>query len=314
MKQTRIKDVSIIIVIGERYNDIKTVFQEYKAAIETSTENYEFIYVIDGKYPEALSDLKSLKNKGEPIRIFAFSSWFGEAAALRIGFEHARADILMTLPAYLQVKPDSLPTLLDGLDGNDMVIGKRWPRVDSKLNRVQTKLFHKIQSMVTDSVFSDMGCGVRAFSRKVATEVSVYGDQHRFFPLLASQKGFRVTEIELPQSEMDMQKRLYKPGVYFRRFLDILTVFFLVKFTKKPLRFFGLIGSIIFILGLLVLTYVAFERIFFGMPLADRPALLLSSLFIVLGVQVFVLGLIGELVIFTHATELDEYEIEEIVE
>jgi glycosyltransferase involved in cell wall biosynthesis len=314
MNQTSIKDVSIIIVIGERYNDIETVFQEYKTAIESSADNYEFIYVIDGKHPKALSDLKALKNKGESIRIFAFSSWFGEAAALRVGFEHARADTLVTLPAYLQVKPDSLPKLLESLDGNDMVIGKRWPRVDSRLNQVQTKLFHKMQSLVTDNIFSDMGCGVRAFSKKIANEVSVYGDQHRFFPLLASQKGFRVAEIELPQSELDMQKRLYKPGVYLRRLLDILTVFFLVKFTKKPLRFFGLIGSIVFILGLLFLAYVVFERIFFGMPLADRPALLLSSLFIVLGVQVFVLGLIGELVIFTHATELDEYEIEEVIE
>ena len=314
MNQTSINDVSVIIVIGERYNDIETVFYEYKKAVESSAENYEFIYVIDGKYPEALNDLKKLKNEGEPIRIFAFSSWFGEAAALRVGFENASSDTIITLPAYLQVKPDSLPKLLNSFDGNDMVIGKRWPRVDSKVNQVQTKLFHKLQDLITGNVFSDMGCGVRVFSKKVANEVKIYGDQHRFLPLLASQKGFRVAEIELPQSKMDMQKRLYKPGVYLRRLLDILTVFFLVKFTKKPLRFFGLIGSIIFILGLVFLAYVAFERLFFGLPLADRPALLLSSLLIVLGVQVFVLGLIGELVIFTHAAELDEYEIEEIVE
>jgi len=159
-----------------------------------------------------------------------------------------------------------------------------------------------------------MGCGVRLFSKKVAQEVTIYGDQHRFLPLLVSQKGFRVAEVELPQSQSDMHKRLYTPGVYLRRLLDILTVFFLVKFTKKPLRFFGLIGSIIFILGLLFLAYVVFERLFFDLPLADRPALLLSSLLVVLGVQVFVLGLIGELVIFTHATELDEYEIEEIID
>ncbi len=315
MNQNSIKDVSVIIIIGERYNDIDTVFYEYKAAIESCAQSYEFIYVLDGKHPEELNKLKSLKNKGESIRIFAFSSWFGEAAALRVAFEHARADTLITLPAYLQVKSDSLPKLLSSLDGNDMVIGKRWPRVDSKINQLQTKLFHKLQSLAaTESVFSDMGCGVRAFSRKVADEINIYGDQHRFFPLLASQKGFRVAEIELPQSDMDMQKRLYKPGVYLRRLLDILTVFFLVKFTKKPLRFFGLIGSIIFILGLVFLAYVVFERLFFDMPLADRPALLLSSLLIVLGVQVFVLGLIGELVIFTHATEIDEYEIEEIIE
>lgn len=314
MSEKLLMDISIIIVIGERYDEIKTVFGEYKAALESQTSSYEFIYVLDGQHPEALAKLKGLKDAGESIRIFTFSSWFGEAAALRVGFENARADKLVTLPAYIQVKPDSLIKLFSSLDGNDMVIAKRWPRIDSKLNRVQTNLFHKIQGWVTKSGFSDLGCGVRAFTKKVANEVSIYGDQHRFFPLLAAQKGFKVSEVELPQSESDMQKRLYKPGVYMRRVLDILTVFFLVKFTKKPLRFFGLIGSIIFVLGLLFLAYVVFERLFFDMPLADRPALLLSSLLIVLGVQVFVLGLIGELVIFTHATELDEYEIEEVIE
>ncbi len=313
MSQTNL-NISVIIVIGERYGDVETVFYEYKNALKAATETYEFIYVLDGQHPEAMEKLKVLKSKGEEIRIFSFSSWFGEAAALRVGFEHARADILLTLPAYLQVKSDSLVKFLQQLEGNDMVIGKRWPRVDSKFNQLQTKIFHKIQSLVTKSGFSDLGCGVRAFVKNVANEVNVYGDQHRFLPLLASQKGFRVAEVELPQSESDMQQRLYKPGVYMRRILDILTVFFLVKFTKKPLRFFGLIGSIVFILGLLFLFYVIAERLFLGMPLADRPALLLSSLLVVLGVQIFVLGLIGELVIFTHATEIDEYEIEEVID
>lgn len=314
MNQISSQDVSVIIVISNRYDDIETVFNSYKQAIESKVASYEFIYVLDGQHPDALVKLKGLKDKGENIRIFSFTGWFGESAALRVGFEHASANTLLTLPPYLQVKPDGLVKLLSQLEGNDMVVGKRWPRIDSRLNRLQTGLFHKIQGMVTKSSFSDLGCGVRAFTKKVATEVSVYGDQHRFMPLLVEQKGFKVAEVELAQSESDMHKRLYTPGVYLRRLLDILTVFFLVKFTKKPLRFFGLIGSVIFVLGLLFLAYVVIERLAFDLPLADRPALLLSSLLIVLGVQVFVLGLIGELVIFTHATELDEYEIEEIIE
>lgn len=314
MPENKIKSLSIIIVISERYDDVDQVFHEYKKVISECVQSYEFIYVIDGQHPLPLKKLKQLKSDGEKIKIYKFSSWFGEAAAMRVGFDHASKSILMTLPAYLQVRADSLPRLLDSLHGNDMVVAKRWPRIDSKVNRFQTKLFHWVQGLVTNKGFSDLGCGVRIFSKRLAQEVSVYGDQHRFMPLLAAQKGFGVKEIELPQSENDMQNRVYKPGVYMRRFLDILTVFFLVKFTKKPLRFFGLIGSIVFILGLVFLAYVVFERLLFGMPLADRPALLLSSLFIVLGVQVFVLGLIGELIIFTHAADIDEYEIDEIIE
>jgi hypothetical protein len=143
--------------------------------------------------------------------------------------------------------------------------------------------------------------------------VPIYGDQHRFLPLLATRRGFRVREIRVRQSEKDRFDHGYGAKAYLQRFLDIFTVVFLVRFTKKPLRFFGMIGSVTFLLGAVFLTYVVIERLFFGEPLSDRPALLLSSLLVVLGLQIFALGLLGELIIFTHAGELKEYTIEKIV-
>jgi hypothetical protein len=130
---------------------------------------------------------------------------------------------------------------------------------------------------------------------------------------MAHRQGFRVIELDVTQSESDKYRRIYAPGVYVRRLLDLLTIFFLVKFTKKPLRFFGLVGTTLFGLGVVSSLYLIIERLFFAVNLADRPALFLSSLLIVLGVQIIAIGLIGEIIIFTHAKDLKEYKIDKII-
>ena len=307
------KELSVIVPISERHDDVITLYKEYKTAIESYTKDYEFVYVLDGNFPKAQELLKTLYHNGEPIKILKLSKWFGEATALTAGFGKSRGKKILTLPAYYQIEPSKINKILNALSEADMVIAWRWPRKDSAFNRIQNKVFHSILNSMIEDNYHDLGCGVRAFWRRVADEVPVYGDQHRFLPVLASKRGFRILEIQVEQSQHDTRMRLYRPGVYLRRLLDILTVFFLTKFTKKPLRFFGLIGTGTFALGGLFLIYLIFERIFLGAPLADRPLLLLSSLLVVLGVQIFSIGLIGELIIFTHAKSIKEYTIEEIV-
>jgi hypothetical protein len=149
--------------------------------------------------------------------------------------------------------------------------------------------------------------------RRVLEEISLYGDQHRFLPVLANRQGFRILEVEVAQSPLDRYDRGYPARDYAHRVLDIFTVFFLVRFTKKPLRFFGMIGASTFVIGALLVAYLAIERLVFQHALADRPALLLSSLLVVLGMQLFALGLLGELIIFTHARDIKDYQIDEVV-
>jgi hypothetical protein len=160
----------------------------------------------------------------------------------------------------------------------------------------------------------DLGCGARAMKRRVLEELSLYGDQHRLLAVLADRQGFRVTEVELRQSERDRFEGIYRPREYAHLVLDVFTVFFLVRFTKKPLRFFGMIGATMFGLGVFVVLYLVFTRLAFGESLADRPALLLSSLLVVLGLQLFALGLLAELIIFTHARHLKDYQAAEIIQ
>lgn len=306
-------DLSVIIPISERFDEVTELYHAYRAALDTTGRSFEIIYVLDGEFPDCRTELEALRSSGENITIIQLAKSFGEATAITAGFENSSGKLIVNLPAYHQVEPAEIPKLLEAMDGHDMVIARRWPRVDSGLNQLQTKVFHGLANALTESRFRDLGCGARVFRRQVMDEVPVYGDQHRFLPVLAQRRGFRVAETDVAQSTRDSFRRIYRPGVYPRRVLDVLTVFFLVKFTKKPLRFFGLIGTTMFSLGGLFLLYLVIQRMFMDIALADRPALLLSALMVVLGAQLFALGLIGELIIFTHARELKEYTIAEIV-
>jgi hypothetical protein len=306
-------ELSVIIPVSERYDATRELYNEYKRAVVAAVTDVEFVYVLDGPFEEVYRELLSLRSEGEPIRVVRLSRQFGEATALSQGAAHAGADTLLILPAYYQVEPASITEFIGTLGDADLVVARRWPRLDSNLNRLGTRLFHRLLRFVTGHSFRDVGCSARMVRRRVFDEVNVYGDQHRFLAMLADQRGFRVREVDLPQARQDPRVRVYRPGVYLRRVLDLLAVFFLVRFTKRPLRFFGLAGSALVVLGSVVLAAVSFQKLFLAMSLADRPALLLGALLLVLGVQLFALGLIGELIIFTHARELKEYTVAETV-
>jgi glycosyltransferase involved in cell wall biosynthesis len=306
-------EITAVIPVGDRHDDIRDLYEDYKRGVSGLGRSCEFIFVLDGEYPEVLEQLTALQQQGDRLKIIRLSKRFGEATALTAGFDHAMGDIILTLPAYYQVEPSEIPKLFEELAHCDMVISYRWPRAGSKFELVRRNLFHKILKSFTGASYNDLGCGVRAFKRQIAQEVTIYGDQHRFLPVLANRVGFKVREVQVSQSPRDHFQGSYRPREYLHRLLDIFTVFFLVRFTKKPLRFFGMIGAVTLAVGAVFLIYLIFERLFMGVPLAERPALLLSSLLVVLGVQILALGLIGELIIFTHARDLKEYTVDEIV-
>ncbi len=304
--------LTVIIPITERYDPITELFHEYKQGIDATGLEYEIIYILDGPHPDALEELEKLQ-KNEKFSIITLAKTFGEATALNAAFSKATGDIFLTLPAYQQIETDEIYKLVTAIKDNDMVLARRWPRRDSMTNRLQTRIFNFLLRLSTSLKIHDAGCSVRVFTRNVIDEVHLYGDLHRFFPVLAHRQGFRVIELDVAQSEKDIHRRIYTPGLYVRRLLDLLTIFFLIKFTKKPLRFFGLVGTTIFSVGVISSLYLIWQRLFLNIALADRPALILSSLLVVLGIQIIAIGLIGEIIIFTHAKDLKEYKIDRII-
>jgi glycosyltransferase involved in cell wall biosynthesis len=306
--------VSVIIPVGDRQTPIAELFAEYKAGLQSLRTPYEIIFVIDGPQPAYESALLRLAAAGEPLTIVTLTRRFGEATALMIGFEHACGAIIVSLPAYLQVAGSEIGKLMTALDTADIAVGYREPRAGGWFQSLRRNAFHGLLRFVTRLQFRDLGCNARAFKRKILDEIHLYGDQDRFLPVLAERQGFRVAEVPLRQATDRLRPEAYKPRSYLRGFLDIFTVFFLVRFTKRPLRFFGMVGLVTLSVGVLELVYLIFERVYFHSPLADRPALLLAALFIVLGVQIFALGLLGELIIFTHAGGSKDYQVDRVIQ
>lgn len=315
-KKTQSIDLSVVVPISERYDDLRSLYMQHAKEFSAGGYSYEFIFVLDGPHPEALETLLKLKTEYPRIKVVKLSHWFGEATALSAGFESAGADVIVTIASYFQVEPNEVTHILKKLkgEGKDLVISWRHPRIDSMFNRVQSRIFHSITQLLTGMRYHDISCGLRAMKRQVAEEVQLYGDLHRFFPLLAYQRGFKVAELPVRQSGLDVKKRIQPPGVYLRRLLDILTLFFVFKFTKKPLRFFGLLGSGLFGGGAIITGYLGIYRLLGMGPIAGRPLIVLGALLIVLGVQLFSIGLLGEIIIFTHARESKEYQVDEILE
>ncbi|UCE63034.1 MAG: glycosyltransferase [Nitrospirota bacterium] len=309
-------DLSVVIPISERCDDLRQLYEDTWRELSSSGYTTEFIYVLDGPFDTVARDLQILKQTHSDVRIILLNHSVGEATALSVGFEHARGRYILTLASYYQVAPLELKKILgqfiEGKD--DLVISWRYPRIDAYFNRVQSKVFHWIVKLLTGSPFHDISCGLRIMKAEVAKEVSLYGDLHRFYPLLALRRGFKVREIQVQQSEHNRKIRLNSLGDYVRRLLDIFVLFFLFRFTKKPLRFFGLIGLGVFGIGAMVTGYLGFERLFLGVPLLERPLLIASALMIVLGMQLFSVGLLGEIIIFSHSRESKEYHIREILD
>ncbi|HEX5759847.1 MAG TPA: glycosyltransferase [Thermoanaerobaculia bacterium] len=308
-------ELSIVVPVGHRAGDLAALHRETAAELARLGRRFEFLFVVDARRRDVLPALRRLQQEAEhEVVIVVMGGAFGESASLSMGFERAHGETVITLPAYFQVEPSGLGALLAALEaGADLAVARREPRVDSWWNRVQSRLFHGFVRRLTSTDFRDVACGVRAMRRRVARELNLYGGMHRFIPVLALARGFSVREVPIPQRREDAPSRYHRPGVYIGRLLDVLTIFFLVKFTRTPLRFFGPVGMGLFSVGFLIDLVVAAQKLFLERGLSDRPLLLLGVLLMILGVQTLSIGLLGEIIIFTHARNVRDYQVAEVL-
>lgn len=293
--------VSVIVPVSERPHDLVDLYRDYSRELGRFEPKHEFVFVSQPWFTKLTEPLKELAAAGESISVFQVGQAVGEAALVKLGAAQSRGDIVLTLPCYRRIVASSLPGLLAALEGGaDMAVARRWPRRDSWINRLQNRAFHALLRRSGSGRIHDVACGVRAMRREVLDDIPLYGDYYRFLPLLALREGYKVEEVDCPQHPADLQPRVYSPGVYLRRLIDIFGIFFLLRFTEKPLRFFGLLGAGFSITGGVVLLVLFIERLG-GQGIANRPLLLLGVLLFVLGVQAIALGLIGEIIVHLHA-------------
>lgn len=303
--------VSVVIIVSERPEPLDALYEEYVSALRAAGySDFEFIVVAGRDVRRLVLPLLRLAREGEPIRVLESAHNVGEATLLRSAFGHCAGSIVAVVPAYRRIEASGLPPLIRRVEEGaaDLVVACRSQEGDPWTNRVQRRLVHALVRGTVGGSFHDLGSGVRVMRGEVIREVPLYGEFLRFLPLLAAREGFATEEVVVPQHPADRRARIYSPGIYLRRLIDLAGVFFLVRFREKPLRFFGLFGSSLAIVGGVLLAVMFVQRLM-GQGLAERPLLLLAVLLTVIGLQAIALGLVGEIIVHASARHATNYRL-----
>jgi Glycosyl transferase family 2 len=309
--------VTVVVPVQSPDAEVRAVAQALGNELDREGRTYEIIFIFDGVQGSAYKAAQELRREHADrpglIKIISFKSPFGESVCLSAAFERSSGRYLLTSPQYVQIDPLEVGPMLAALDGGaDFVIPWRHPRVDPVLNRIQSAFFNWVIRRIIRGQFRDLNCYFRALRREVLEDISIYGDMYRFLPVMAFRHGFKVVELPVRHLKEWGRAGFFGLGVYVRRFLDILAVMFLTKFTLKPLRFFGTLGGLLMLIGGGICSYLAIDKLVYHQAIADRPLTLLGVLLVVLGVQIVGFGLVGEIIIFSQARNLKEYRVERL--
>ncbi len=292
--------ISIIIPFHNEKENIPVLAEQLVDILKTTAvkEKWEIILVDDGStenYKLQITNDKSNPN----VKIFKHKKRLGKGAALKTGIENSQGDVVVFMDGDLQDDPEDLPKFLEKInEGFDFINGIREKRQDNLIVKFYSKIVAWFLKSFLSSPYTDINCGYKAFKRDVLKDFIFYGNNFRFFPLAMFYNGYKVTEISIKNNERKFGKSKFGPSKLFTGLLDTLTAYFLFKFSEKPLHFFGTIGGITFLIGFLISLYLTIERLFFGVLLVTRPLLWLGILLIIIGIQVMMTGIIGELIVY----------------
>jgi CTP:molybdopterin cytidylyltransferase MocA len=278
----------------------------------STTLDHELVVAMDGDQGDLPRRVRERLSGMANARVVALNSRQGQLATLRAGIAVSTGRYVITFPAYPQVDPSSVPAVLERLQaGADYVVGYRADRRASWFNLIVAGLFNRMVRYASDTQFRDIACGTHGLRREIAASLPSYGDNQLYLPILAAREGFRVEEAALKQHPTAPRLRVFSPTTYLARALTLMTLAFLLRFTQKPLRPFGALGVTLFVLGGGIGLVLVWQRVFGNQRLADRPMLLFALLLVTAGLQVIILGLLGELLIYLHFRDQVQYRIGE---
>lgn len=313
------RKLSIVIPVFNEEESLPVLYQEVEKSIQETIASglisaYEILFISDGCTDGSIDAVKKLIAQDSNVHLIVFRKNFGKAAALQAGFRHSTGDIVITMDADLQDDPKEIPRFIEKIDeGYDLVSGWKYNRLDPLEKRLPSKLFNKVTSTLSGVKLHDFNCGFKAYRREVVKSIDIYGELHRYIPVLAHRKGFRIAELTVTHHKREFGKSKYGFERYLRGLFDSLTTSFLSKYYDRPMYFFGKIGLLLLLAGLAIcagLTVVWFM----GNPIGNRPMLLLGVLCIILGVQSISTGFIGDMIVdSTYRSRYDESHIEEIL-
>ena len=310
--------ISVVVPVHDEERSVALLYEELQAALEPSGEPWEAIFVDDGSLDGSFAALTRLHARTANVRVVRLRRNFGKSAALAAGFAQAQGETVVTIDGDLQDDPSEIPRLLAKLEeGFDLVSGWKARRRDPWRRRVVSRIFNAVTSRVSGLRLHDMNCGLKVYRTEVVRGLPLYGELHRFIPVLAYYRGFRVAELPVNHRPRTHGRSRYGLERYLRGFLDLLTVTFMGRYRHRPLHLFGGLGFVLGLLGTVILVYLTVLKAT-GEAIGQRPLLTLGVLLVVVGLQFFSLGLLSEMVTSHHeeragAGEREGAQVEEIL-
>lgn len=306
-------DISVVIPLLNEEESLAELRNWIGRVMDAEGFSYELIFVDDGSTDFSWEIISRLSQEDERVRGVRFRTNYGKSAALYCGFERAEGDVVITMDADLQDSPDEIPALYRMItkEGYDMVSGWKRKRHDPKAKTLPSKLFNATCRWASGIRLHDFNCGLKAYRKKVVKSIEVYGEMHRYIPILAKKAGFgKIGEKEVTHYPRRFGVSKYGWERLLKGYLDLITVMFISKFGRSPMYFFGGAGTLMFLLGFISVVWIVVAKLAGGRPLTNQPLFYLGLVAIILGVVLFLAGFIGELV-NRNAPERNHYFIDE---
>lgn len=303
-------DYSVLILLEDLSDGFADYVNRLNSAFQHRSDSFEIIIIANGTGAYMSSQIRLIKPSLNSIRAFCLNNKTTQAVCLKAGMVESRGRKIVACGSYQQITEDSFFRLIDSLNNEiDIACPRRQQRVDPMFNQVQSRFFNWFVRHFLDCQFNDLSSNVRVFHRHVLEDINLYGNMYRFLPILAKEKGFKTLEVDCEHFQERGKTGIYPLSEYVVRVIDILTVYFNTKFIRKPLRFFMRLGTLFIAGSMLIAFFITIQKIFFGIPLGDRPALLLTVFLLTMGAQITSVGLLGEIISFTLGRKKNVYRI-----
>jgi glycosyltransferase involved in cell wall biosynthesis len=297
-------DISVVIPLLNEHDSLEELHDWIASVMQSNQYSYEILFIDDGSTDDSWKVIQKLRAKNSAVSGLKFSKNFGKSQALHAGFTRTKGDVVITMDADLQDSPDEIPELYRMItkQGYDIVSGWKKKRYDSFFAKnLPSKLFNWAARKISGLSLHDFNCGLKAYRSEVVKAIEVYGEMHRYIPVLAVNAGFSniVEKIVIHQARK-YGKTKFGMERFINGFLDLITIWFISKFGRRPMHFFGLLGVIMFVIGLGFATYLGIDKLFLnpsGRLIANRPEFFIALTTMVIGTQFFVAGFLGEIVL-----------------
>jgi len=296
------KQISIVVPLFDEDESLPELFAWIKRVMDEHKFNYEVVFVDDGSKDKSWQVIEDLKAKHSEIKAIKFQRNYGKSAALHVGFQAVSGQVVITMDADLQDSPEEIPELFKMIteDGFDLVSGWKKKRYDPLSKTIPTKLYNGVNRMMSGIKLHDMNCGLKAYKYEVVKSIEIFGEMHRYIPVIAKAAGFgKIGEKVVQHQERKYGKTKFGLNRFVNGFLDLFTITFITKFGKKPMHFFGLLGTLFFMLGFGITFWLIINKLFFDTGarlVADRAEFYIALVAMLMGVQLFLAGFIAELI------------------